>query len=182
VKRVLVLGGYGGFGARLPPAVRAMHRVFGDAGAAGRGTVTRGRNPIARLIGAIMRFPPEGAHALHVAFAQEEGAQRWTRDFGGHRFASMLTAKGERIVERLGPLRFHFDLPSDETGLAMLLRRWSFCGVPLPMLLAPRIVAREWEEEEGDFRFDVAVGLPGIGEIVGYGGRLSRVEALECRN
>ena len=120
-----------------------------------------------------MRFPPVGAHDLHVTFAEEDGAERWTRDFAGHRFTSVLASRGERIVERFRLLRFHFDLPSDETGLAMLLRRWSFCGVPLPMLLAPRITAREWEEE-GAFRFDVAVGLPGIGEIVGYGGRLRR--------
>jgi hypothetical protein len=118
-----------------------------------------------------MRFPPEGLWPLHVAFAEAEGVERWTRDFGGHRFASELSAKGDRMVERFGPLRFAFDLPSDPEGLEMRLRGWSAFGLPLPLLLAPRIEAREWEQE-GRFRFAVSASLPLVGEIVRYTGWL----------
>jgi hypothetical protein len=50
----------------LPPAVRAMHEVNGDGGAAGGGSVARGSHPLARLIGAIMRFPPSGNYPVHA--------------------------------------------------------------------------------------------------------------------
>ena len=56
-------------------------RVLRDDGAHGRATVTRGRNPIARLIGRIVGFPPEGEHELHVHFEEEDGVETWTRRF-----------------------------------------------------------------------------------------------------
>jgi hypothetical protein len=40
----------------LPEMVRRVHRVWGDSGAAGEATVTRGRNGLARLIGWAMGF------------------------------------------------------------------------------------------------------------------------------
>ncbi|MDP5278877.1 DUF4166 domain-containing protein [Sphingomonas sp. DG1-23] len=156
----------------LPPAVCAMHEVNGDGGAAGEGGVKRGSHPLARLIAAIMRFPPSGSYPLHVVFAERSGKERWTRDFGGHRFASELSQAGARVAERFGPLRFVFDLPADATGLRMELRRWTAFGVPMPRALGPRIAAREWQED-GRFHFEVGVGLPWIGPVIHYAGWLS---------
>jgi hypothetical protein len=157
--------------AALPPLVRAIHQVNGDAGAAGEGEVTRGRHPLARLLGAMMRMPPAGTYPLHVAFAERGGAETWTRDFGGHRFTSELSEQRGLAVERFGPIRFAFALPSDADGLRMALRGWSVFRVPLPNALAPRIEAREWQE--GDrFRFEVRVAMPLIGEVVRYTGWL----------
>lgn len=158
----------------LPPAVRAMHDLTGDGGAAGEGSVKRGSHVLARLIGDVMRFPPSGDYPLHVAFAAEGGKERWTRDFGGHRFASELSQAGNGVAERFGPLRFAFDLPSDEAGLGMTLRRWTLFGIPMPRLLGPRIAAREWEEE-GRFRFEVGVALPLIGPVIRYQGWLEQL-------
>lgn len=157
--------------AALPPLVQAIHQVQGDGGAVGEGIVTRGANPLARLLAAMMGMPPAGATPLHVGFTERDGVERWTRDFGGHRFASVLSAAKAGVTERFGPLRFHFDLPSDGEGLRMILRGWSLFGVPLPRFLAPRIAAREWQE--GDrFRFEVEVAMPVIGRIVHYTGWL----------
>jgi hypothetical protein len=158
----------------LPQAVRAMHEVNGDGGAAGEGSVKRGSHPFARLIGAIMLFPPGGDYPLHVAFAERDGKERWTRDFGGHRFASELSRAGKGIAERFGPLRFVFDLPADETGLRMVLRRWTLFGLPMPRALGPRIAAREWQEGRR-FRFEVEVCLPLIGPVVHYQGWLEPI-------
>ncbi|HEY0411670.1 MAG TPA: DUF4166 domain-containing protein [Allosphingosinicella sp.] len=158
------------FGA-LPPAVRDMHDFGRDAGAAGEGRVERGRGPLARLLAAAMRFPPKGVWPLHVAFAERGGAETWTRDFGGHRFSSALSQDGNRVVERFGPLRFAFDLPSGPEGLEMRLHGWSAFRIPLPRFLAPRISAREWEED-GRFRFAIAAALPMVGRIVSYSGWL----------
>jgi hypothetical protein len=157
--------------AALPPAVRRLHDLSRDGGAAGEGMVTRGRSLLARAVAAAMRFPKSGTWPLHVAFAEADGVERWTRDFGGHAFSSALSRAGAGVTERFGPLRFAFDLPSGPDGLEMRLRRWSLCRLPLPLFLAPRIAAREWEED-GRFRFDVAVSLPLVGPVVAYSGWL----------
>jgi hypothetical protein len=160
----------GGRFAELPHAVQAMHDVHGDGGAAGEGTVTRGKG-LARLIGSIMRFPPDGSWPLHVSFTERGGKETWVRDFGGHRFASELCLAGEGVAERFGPLRFAFDLPSDSCGLQMMLRRWTAFGLPMPRALGPRIEAREWQVD-GRFRFEVGVCLPLVGDVVRYTGWL----------
>jgi len=158
----------------LPEQVRAMHEVHGDAGAAGTGHVARGRPWAARLIGRVMGFPAAGSYPVHVDFAERGGRERWTRHFGPYRFSSELRAWSDLAAERFGPLLFGFDLPSDSDGLRMELRRWSAFGVPLPLFLAPRIAAREWQEDES-FRFDVAVAMPLVGEVVHYSGWLRPV-------
>ncbi len=159
---------------RLPGAVRAMHDIIADGGAEGEGTVERGGNPFARLVGAVMRFPPSGTYPLDVDFAESRGKERWTRHFGAHHFSSELSQDGDGVIERFGPIRFSFALPSDETGLEMHLRRWTICGIPLPLALAPCIAAREWEDEQRRFRFSVAVALPVIGRVVLYQGWLEQ--------
>ncbi|MES1971512.1 MAG: DUF4166 domain-containing protein [Pseudomonadota bacterium] len=160
--------------AALPPAVRAIHTVCRDGGAAGEARVVRGAGMLARLVAWVMRFPPAGTHPLHVSFTERGGTETWTRHFGPHRFSSRLSAKGGRLVERFGPLRFHFDLPSDEAGLGMAMRRWTCLGLPLPRALAPRSAAREWQEGSR-FRFDVPIALPLIGLVVQYDGWLAPV-------
>ncbi len=163
--------------AALAPAVGAIHGVLRDAGASGRAVVTRGSHPLARLVAALLRFPEAGEHALHVSFVEHGGVERWTRDFSGRLFSSHLSQDGPCIVERFGPLRFRFDLANDGTGLSMLMRGWSFAGLPLPLALAPRSEAREWEEA-GRFRFDVAIALPLIGTVVRYRGWLEALGSV----
>lgn len=156
----------------LPEAVRAMHRVCRDGGASGEARVERGTGLPARMVARIMGFPPAGTHRLHVAFTEWNGVETWTRQFGSHAFTSRLRRKGARLVERFGPLRFHFDLPANAQGLAMVMRRWTCLGIPLPPALAPRSAAREWQEGE-HFRFDVPISLPLIGLVVHYDGWLA---------
>ena len=157
--------------ARLAPAVAGLHGVLRDGGRCGRARVTRGGGPFARLVAAVLRFPPAGDHALHVAFSERDGVETWTRDFSGRRFASRLFQHGDQLVEAFGPLRFRFDLHSEGDGLRMVMRGWSFLSLPLPSALAPRADARERHEGD-DFLFDVSIALPLVGLIVRYRGRL----------
>ncbi len=160
----------------LPDAVRELHDVLRDDGAQGRAVVTRGRNMMARLIARLIGFPEEGEHALHVGFSERDGCETWTRDFSGRRFASRLCGKDGLLVERFGAASFGFELPSGKDGLEMVLRRWWLGPMRMPMALAPRTPAREWEEQ-GRFRFDVAIGMPLIGPIVHYRGWLVKGDA-----
>lgn len=156
----------------LAPAVRAMHQLLREGGASGRAVVTRGRHPLARLVAAVFGFPAAGEHAVHVAFSERNGVERWTRDFSEGRFSSELSERCGQLVERFGPLCFRFDLPVEDGAPRMLIRGWSVAGVPLPLVLAPRSEAREWEED-GRFYFDVPIALPLVGEVVRYRGWLA---------
>ncbi|MGO4711354.1 SDR family oxidoreductase [Bradyrhizobium sp. 2TAF24] len=156
----------------LPPRVRAMHDVLRDHGATGQAVVSRGRSRAARMIATLFGFPPEGEHDLHVGFDERDGVETWTRDFGGRMFRSRLSQRGELLVEAFGPLRFGFTLPANGTGLTMRLQRWWLGPLPLPLALAPRSEAREWQADDR-FQFDVPIALPLIGLIVHYRGWLA---------
>lgn len=159
---------------RLAPPVRAMHDLIGHGRAEGQGRVERGSSPIARLVGRIMGFPPTGDYPVTVRFAENGGKERWSRRFGTHAFASEMSARGEHLVERFGPLRFAFALDVEPDGsLAMRPCGWSVFGAPMPRFLGPQIAASERSEGER-FCFDVAVALPLIGSIVAYRGWLER--------
>jgi hypothetical protein len=157
--------------AALPPAVADMHRLIGDGGATGEAIVTRGQSLLAKIVCAIMGFPPNGNMALRVSFDEHLGAETWTRDFGGTRFSSVLSQQGPNLIERFGPLAFVFGLDTNEAGLSMHMRGWTVFGVPMPRFLGPKTQAREWQDGDA-FCFDVAISLPLIGPIVRYQGRL----------
>ena len=85
-----------------------------------------------------------------------------------------LSQSGRYLVERFGPMRFAFKLPADASGLEMDMRRWSIFHIPMPIFLAPRSLARE--SGAGDmFVFDVAIGLPLVGDVVRYKGTLRQI-------
>lgn len=155
----------------MPATLRRLHSPLRDAGASGEAVVNGAPTRIGRLIARLMRFPPPGRHKLHVEFCERDGVERWTRDFAGHRFSSELQARGGLLEERFGPLRFRFKLPLTADGFQMVMREWSAFGIRLPLRLAPRSQAREWEDN-GTFHFDVPIALPLIGNIVHYRGWL----------
>lgn len=161
---------------RLPNSLQTIHRPLRDLAAQGEAVVQGPANIAAQAIRRLMRFPPPGRHKLHVAFNEKGGVERWTRHFGDHAFSSELRASGKMLQERFGPLRFLFDLPSDANGLEMIMRRWSMLGIPLPLRLAPRSRAREWEEG-GLFHFEVPIALPFVGQIIHYRGWLQPVHS-----
>lgn len=157
--------------ATLPKVVASMHNLAGNGGASGEAIVTRGRSALAKLVCAVMRFPPEGTLPLHVSFDEHQGAETWTRNFGGTHFSSTLSQAGPNLIERFGPLAFTFSLDTSSKGLSMHMRGWTAFGVPMPRSLGPSTQAREWQDGDA-FCFDVAISLPLIGQIVRYQGRL----------
>jgi hypothetical protein len=136
--------------------------------------VRRGGGPLGWLLGAMIGFPPAGTYPVHVDFSEERGRERWTRHFGPHRFWSHFSAGKGMLVERFGPLRFAFELRAGDGELKMRLRRWGVLGLPLPLLLAPRVNAREWQECDR-FRFDDRIVMPLVGEVIHYSGWLRPV-------
>jgi hypothetical protein len=171
----------------LPAQVQALHDMSGQHRWSGTAQVRRGTGLVSRLVAAVIGFPEAGADVpVTVTFMPEQGIERWTRDFGGHCVSRELSARGDLVVERFGAIRFGFALPSGGKWLEMKLRRWSVLRIPLPLWLAPRIAAREWQEENGRFGFDVRVAMPLIGEVIRYTGwlcladRINKTPAATC--
>jgi hypothetical protein len=166
----------GGAWQSLPPPLAAMHDLAGDLTAEGVATVERGRGALARLVGLLFRFPRSGeAVPVKVSFRAAHGREHWRRSFAGRSFASVQFAgrgRCERLLcESFGPVTFGLALVMDDGKLRLVLRRWSFLGLPLPLVLAPRADAYE-SADDGRFNFHVEISHALTGLIVRYRGWL----------
>ncbi len=162
--------------ALLPPQLQQMHDLTNDFGATGRATVKRGRGVLARVIAAIIGFPPTGNDVpLEVSFRLRERREHWQRTFGGHVFSSTQEAGRGRfehlLCERFGPCVFGMALVIEAGRMRLVLRRWSLLGVPMPVSWAPFGDTYE-HVENGRFCFHVAISHPLTGPIVNYYGWL----------
>jgi hypothetical protein len=160
----------------LPESLRAMHSAKCSRVATGRAEVRRGTGLLARAIASAMGFPLEGVDIpVEVRFDVREGRETWTRCFAGRAFSSLQFEGAGRfgglLCERFGPLTFGLALVVDEGYLRLMVRGWSFLGIPLPRAFAPRSASHE-HEENGQFHFDVQISHPLTGLIVHYRGWL----------
>lgn len=160
----------------LPPKLQLLHGSKAARRWQGHAEVRRGTGLLARFAAAVMGFPKAAAHIpVTVAFTPEKNGERWTRDFGGKRFASLQSRGTGRndylLVERFGPLSFAMALVVVQDRLHLVPRRWSAFGIPMPRWLLPHGTSFE-TEADGLFRFDVEIAAPFIGLIVGYRGSL----------
>jgi Domain of unknown function (DUF4166)/Saccharopine dehydrogenase NADP binding domain len=161
----------------LPPPIQRMHDLQDRLVAEGRAAVDRGRNPLGRLIATLVGFPKPGRDLpVQVAFERRGEVEAWRRTFAGRSFTSVHSAGSRRsehlIVERFGPFAFGMAAVLADGGLRLVLRRWSFLGLPLPLRLAPGGEAYEFAAD-GRFHFHVELGHPLTGLIVRYRGWLA---------
>jgi Domain of unknown function (DUF4166)/Saccharopine dehydrogenase NADP binding domain len=162
--------------AQLPPALQAMHDLDGAMRAEGIATVERGSGFLARLVAVVFRLPAAGENVpVSVQFDARGGREIWRRTFAGRSFSTVQEAGRGRfdqlLGERFGPLYFGLALVVASGRLWLIVRRWSFLGLPLPLRLAPFGEACEFMQD-GRFRFDVEIRLPLLGRIVRYRGWL----------
>ncbi len=75
------------------------------------------------------------------------------------------------LRERFGPLTFELALVLEDAKLCLVVRRWSLCGLPLPLILAPAGDSYETVIDDR-FHFHVEIRHRLIGLIVGYRGWL----------
>lgn len=167
---------------RLPAAVAAMHGGSGaPRTASGRARIDRGRGWVARLVAAVVGFPESAADVpVSVRFATEGDTEIWTRNFGGRIFHSAQRegrgADGHLLTEIFGPFSVAMALVQDGPKLRMIVRGWRFCGIPLPLFLAPGGDTYE-EERDGRFHFHVEIAGRLTGLVVCYTGWLVPEEA-----
>lgn len=160
----------------LPAVLRAVHGAGPKLTITGAASITRGRGVLARLLAWIMRFPAAGENIpVSVTFERHGHFDKWTRDFGGQSFSSTFTAGTGRfehlLCERFGPLTYGMALVPDADRLNLVMRRWSFLGLPLPRSLMPNGDSYEYAKDNR-FCFDVEIRLPLAGFVVRYRGFL----------
>lgn len=153
-----------------------MHDLKADMTANGIAEIERGRSLPARIAAALFGFPKAGQDVpVTVRFRIADGRETWQPTFAGRTFSSIQSEGTGRfdglLAERFGPLTFGLALVVDDAKLWLVVRRWTFLGLPLPLALSPGSRAHE-SAEGGRFHFDVEITLPLIGLIVRYRGWL----------
>lgn len=165
----LCLGGHYGL---LDPLVKKAHT--GSTRLEGRVTVQRG-NWLANIICHIFSMPAacddcqltvKGEHSLDE--------MSWNRCFGDFVMNSHFEREGQQLVEVLGPIRMNLILTVEQGALVYTLVKASLFGIPIPLFLAPKVIAEEAQVDE-IYRFKVNVSMPLIGLLVRYGGDMKLV-------
>jgi hypothetical protein len=160
---------------RLPPALSALH-AGGARIASGRARIERGGGLLARIVAGVIGFPKAGEDVpVTVRFVADGDREIWTRDFGGKVFRSWQAEGRGRdrhlLAEVFGPFRVLMAPVPDGEKLRLVVRGWRFCGIPLPLFLAPGGDTYE-EERDGRFHFHVEIGGRLTGLVVRYTGWL----------
>lgn len=160
----------------LPAVLRAVHGTGPRLTISGQSSITRGRGVLARILAWIMRFPAAGENVpVSVTFDRNWHYDKWTRAFGAQSFSSTFTEGSGRfehlLCERFGPLTFGMALVPDADRLNLVMREWSFLGLPLPRRLIPSGDSYEYAKDNR-FCFDVEIRLPLAGFVIRYRGFL----------
>lgn len=167
----------------LLPEIQAAHTHTGPTGVlTGLARVERGSGILARVIAALFRFPAAGeAVPITVTFDKTAGGECWTRNFGGRRFKSMVSAGEARqehlLEEQFGPFKFGTALVLKQEHLQFVVRNWSVLGLPMPRKWAPFGDSYEYVQH-GQFCFHIEIRHPLLGLIVKYVGSLAHVGVL----
>jgi saccharopine dehydrogenase-like NADP-dependent oxidoreductase len=161
----------------LPASVGRLHSVQDVEDFFGKATVTRGTSLFARCAAWFFTFPRAGENVpVTITKARTACGEIWERNFGGRKFRSYLSPSPQpfHYRERFFAFTYEQELPVEEEGLFLPVRRGWFLGIPLPKFLLPKSKAREYDAG-GVFHFDVGLYAPFDGGlIVRYQGHVER--------
>ena len=160
----------------LPDPIRQIHDFHSELVAEGSAEIDRGTGVLARLVAKIFGFPAAGDDvSVRVSFTARNGEETWRRTFGGSAFSSVQREGKGRLEglldESFGPFSLGLALVVDGPVLRLEPRRWSFLGIPMPVMLIPRGDTYEYARD-GRFHFHVEISTPLTGLIVRYQGWL----------
>ena len=162
---------------RLDDAVQTLHDTNENRAWSGQAQCFGASNPMAAVVGRLFGFPPKAKTCpVTVTFTLKDGAETWTRNFGGQTFSSVQYAGEGRnarlLMERFGPITAALAVTVENGRLQLVPRRWFFLGLPLPKWALPKPENYEYETD-GRFHFDVTIAAPLIGRIASYKGSLT---------
>lgn len=160
----------------LPARVQELHDSKATRRWSGQAEVIGGTGALPRLIARLFGFPPPGADIpVEVTFQPDAGSERWTRNFAGKTFTSILTRgpgrQADLLVERFGLISVSLALVVDHDRLRLIPRRWTLAGIPMPRFLLPSASGLETQDQDR-FCFDIEIAVPFIGRLIAYRGWL----------
>lgn len=168
--------------SRMPSALQSFHGVHSSAVWIGKGTVRTG-SWASKIIAKVFGFPAAGDNIPitvtvdHELDKQGQWHERWTRIFAGSSFSSILKINpNNQLTECFWPFTFNLGVTANDKQLTMPVTGWRIGKIPLPKFLAPVSEAIEYENEQGQFCFDVKLSHPLIGLIAHYQGWLQSKE------
>jgi len=156
----------------LPYELKQFHGTLGYHTFEGRCVIEGPKTRVARMLAKILQLPDASAEApllFHLQMARTW--EQWERHFPSRVMRSLLEYNGKFLVESLGPSKLFFEPIFADGKLSLNLKRMTFCGVPCPRWLFPRVKADE-TGSGGVLHFDVAAAVPLIGQLVAYKGYL----------
>jgi hypothetical protein len=165
--------------ADLPVEIRDLHDLRDRSSWSGTARVTRGTSFLAKIIAAVVGFPPTADTVpVQVTLQRRGNSETWQRDFAGHRFSSVISTSGQGSYshlfrERFGPVTIGMALVIDGDALHLVPQSLAILGIPMPRALLPRGRMCEYSENKR-FHFHVEITLPLIGHVVTYAGWLTR--------
>lgn len=158
--------------AQLPPAVSELHAATHDRTWYGEAEVVRGHGWIAHACALAARLPPSASCVpVRVHIRQHAAGEIWCREFGRARMPSRLGFARGRLRERLGMMRFDFNLRIEHGRLEWRVAAARALGLPLPARWFARVRAAEFEQD-GRYCFEIDAVLPCVGRVVRYAGWL----------
>lgn len=167
--------------AVLPAIIRQMHDVHDRVTAEGESAVIHGTSWLAGLMARLLQLPrPGAARRLRVTFERRGAIEVMARHYDDATVTTHQRAAGPAgsglLGERFGPVTVIVRLEASPTALVFVLQDARWLGLKAPRALWPRIAAREFVAD-GGYRFDVRIGLPLVGSLIHYEGRLNVIAA-----
>jgi len=126
----------------VPATIQELHSNTDGKIVRGRARVERGRNPLARMIAALVGFPKASDDTpVEVRFTHRGNGELWQRSFDGRPFESFQKEGSgtfqHLLSERFGPLEFGLALIVKDEKLWLKTMGWRAFGIPMPRFLAP---------------------------------------------
>jgi hypothetical protein len=157
---------------RLPDTLKRGYGGEGKRYGKGRFIFRRGESITSKFIGWIESLPQDagGIDSEVLVIPNEEG-ETWNRKFGSHIFVTEQREKDGFLTERFGILEFYFKLKVEDGALVFVPEKvvWEplFFSLDLPGWLAPKIMARTWEDNKNGktylgIRIEVSSPLTGL--------------------
>ena len=165
----------GGSFSALPAPLQALHDIDTPKLFQGECKITRGRNPLGRIICGVFGFPKacERAKVSILMKPLADGSELWERNFNGRTMRSIQSCgqgrRAGKITERFGIVSVDMSYFKEGDKYRLQTSGWRIGGLPMPKFLCPG--GNVYESAQGSrFHFHVQLCVPFIGEVVKYVG------------
>lgn len=156
---------------QLHPLLQEFHDRAGKGDGVFR--IIRPPHRFKRILGALLGMPAAAENvptSLTVAVF-DNGSEKWVRSFGKFRMATWQWSWQGLLMERSGPVTFGIHVEIIDGGTRLITRRVWLLGIPIPLFLAPSVLAIE-TPVPGGWHAKVQLSFPLIGEMLGYEGEI----------